>query len=184
MRRINSAIIYFLFVMAVMALIWARGAYGQSGHTAVWAITNTSCTTTTPCTAQVVRVALPGNSTCPAAGDAAYINVTLTRQARCAGSSSRQRDSIRHPLGLHRQRTFADQRIYLLRLLYCHFRRCGERTICHLSRDVVSGPTCSTITNNGDIEMMQRGDKLAIYAFALIILAGVIAWVIMISFTN
>ena len=75
MRRINSAIIYFLFVMAVMALIWARGAYGQSGHAAVWAITNTSCTSGVPCTAQIVRVALPGNSTCPAAGDSAYIVV-------------------------------------------------------------------------------------------------------------
>ncbi len=77
MKRISPAIACFLFTIAIMALFCVRGAYGQAQpHTATYTITQTpDCTTTNPCTAQVWRVALPSGSTCPAAGNSAYILV-------------------------------------------------------------------------------------------------------------
>ncbi len=60
--------------LVLLGALLSAPAFGQS-HTAVWAVTSTSCTTTVPCTVQIIRVALPGNSTCPAAGNSAYIVV-------------------------------------------------------------------------------------------------------------
>ena len=66
MKRIAIAL---LFAAAV-------GAYGQTPHTATYTITQTpDCTLTTPCTAQIWRVAMPSGSTCPAPGNSAYVEV-------------------------------------------------------------------------------------------------------------
>jgi len=66
-----------LIKLAILGLLdFSFGlAFGQTPHTATYAINASSCTTTTPCTAQVWRVVLPAKSICPAAGDVAYINV-------------------------------------------------------------------------------------------------------------
>ncbi len=61
-------------------LLCAQAVFAQA-HKAIWATTATSCTTTTPCTLNIWRVALPGNSNCPATGNSAYINVTTTPTA-------------------------------------------------------------------------------------------------------
>lgn len=75
MKRINPTLAYLLFVVAVMALFCVRGAYGQTAHTATYTITDATCTTALPCTAQIWRVALAAGSTCPVAGNAQYIQV-------------------------------------------------------------------------------------------------------------
>lgn len=64
-------------LIILFVILWAGNAFGQA-HTATYAIDSTSCTTATPCTAQIWRVVMPGNSSCPAAGNAAYINVVTS----------------------------------------------------------------------------------------------------------
>jgi len=60
-------------LILIGVLLWAHGAFAQ--HSATYSINSANCTTAAPCTAQIWRVAMPGNSTCPVAGNAAYINV-------------------------------------------------------------------------------------------------------------
>ncbi len=62
-------------IILLAGILCTAPAFSQQAHTAVWAITATSCTTATPCTTAIWRVAMSGNSTCPAAGNVAYINV-------------------------------------------------------------------------------------------------------------
>ena|SRR5579859_4842144 len=60
---------YLLFILAVMALICIRGAYGQTAHTATWTVSSTSCVTGNTCNAQLYATVIP-SGTCPAAGSA------------------------------------------------------------------------------------------------------------------
>ena len=51
-------------------------AFAQTPHTATYTITQgPDCTTAAPCTAQIWRVVIPAGGTCPAPGNAAYIQV-------------------------------------------------------------------------------------------------------------
>ena len=73
--KITPAKACFLLIMAVMCLIWVRGAYGQAvAHTAAWTINTSSCTTTAPCTAQIYRAIITSGN-CPAAGNSAYAQI-------------------------------------------------------------------------------------------------------------
>ncbi len=60
--------------LILISALLCTPAFAQS-HKAIWASTSTTCTSTlTPqCTLQIYRVALPGNSTCPPAGNSVYI---------------------------------------------------------------------------------------------------------------
>lgn len=82
MKRNWLQIGIFVFVM-----LWADDVFGQA-HTATYNISNTGCSTTTSCTAQIWRVVLPKNSTCPVVGDASYINVQPALPATTSTTTS------------------------------------------------------------------------------------------------
>ena len=63
-------------------------AFAQTPHTATYTITSTSCTSAAPCTAQVFRVVVANNGTCPAVGNAAYINVQASLPATTATTTN------------------------------------------------------------------------------------------------
>jgi hypothetical protein len=75
-----------LFVL-LLVMLWGVSAHAQS-HTATYSINDASCTTTAPCTAQIYRVALAAGSTCPAAGNSAYIEVQTALAGTAAATTT------------------------------------------------------------------------------------------------
>jgi len=79
---------YLLFVVGILGLICARGAFGQTpAHTATWNVSSTACVTGNTCSAQLFAAVI-ASGTCPAAGSTAYTLISNLGPATVSATGS------------------------------------------------------------------------------------------------
>jgi hypothetical protein len=67
------------FLLLILVLFGCNLAVAQAAtaHTATYSINNAGCSTTVACTAQIYAIVIP-SGTCPAIGDASYVEIQST----------------------------------------------------------------------------------------------------------